>query len=570
MKPHTPLDAAIRAILPGLVGVAVFSFCVNLLMFTTPLYMLQVFERVLSTRSVETLLALTAIALFLLFVYQALEVVRSRVLVRMGTRFDEEIGGFLLTGAFRDSVKHRSLDSYAVLRDLRQVRDFVAGPPMIAFFDAPWFPLFIAFLWILHPWFGTLAIVAGLFLVAISVLNYLASRSVVQAASKFASRADLTLLSAQRNAEAIAAMGMFPSLRSRWRDLSRGAAGWQALGSDRAGLFVALSKTTRLVVQMGTLGLGAYLAIRQEISPGAIFAANIVIGRAMMPVESVVQNWRSFLVAREGYARIVELARTSAVEGPRISLPRPQGRLSLEKVFALPTKGGRAVISNVSFTVEPGRVLGIIGASGAGKSTLVRVLLGLVAPAAGHVRLDGSDLSHFDPDALGRYFGYVPQDVELFDATIAENIARLGTVDDEAVVEAARLAGVHELIQSLPDGYDTPVGAGGFALSGGQRQRISIARAIFGDPCLVVMDEPNSNLDGRGEDALVSTIGALRAKGTTVIVVTHKPGLLACADDVLFLENGSVRLFGERDKVLSEIMGPRLVAARPAPPSLAS
>ncbi|TXN07161.1 type I secretion system permease/ATPase [Methylobacterium sp. WL103] len=552
LHPPTPLQRVLRTIAPALVGVTVFSLCINLLLFVAPLFMINLYSRAVPTRSVETLLALFAIAVFLTGIYGALEAVRARVLVRVGLRIDEMVASTVFATAFRAAVTRRQPSQHQAVRDVDQVRDFFSGSAIFAFCDAPWTPIFIFGCFLIHPYFGGLAIFACLLTIALSIANEFVSRPALSRSGPLNTRAESLMMASHRNGEAIWAMGMVPAVTRRWARMHTEAVSWQATGSDKSGLLLSATKFVRQVISMSTLALAAYLAIEREISPAVIFAINILVSRSILPVEHMMQNWRSFGRTRAAYGRLQDLL--SNVEADRrMRLADPQGQLSVEGVYAGPPGVTKPILRNINFAIEAGSVLAIVGPSAAGKSTLARVLIGLWPPVTGTVRLDGAEVGHFDPHELGRHLGYVPQDVELFDGTISENIARLETPDPTKVLAASALAGTHDLIQSLPEGYNTRVGGGGVALSGGQRQRIALARAVYGDPALIILDEPNSNLDATGDDLLQAAIAKLRQRGTTVVVITHKAGLLAAADKVLVLDAGSVAHFGTRDEVLQKL-----------------
>jgi len=429
--------------------------------------MLQIYDRVITSRNELTLLLLTLIAGFLLVVYALLEKFRSAVLVRVGVEFNENLRDDVFKGAVRGTLYAPGAGHGQALRDLDSLREFLTGNGFITFFDAPWVPIFVAACFILHPWFGYVALGGGVVIFALALLNELATRKPLSASAQNSLAANAYVSSTLRNVEVIQAMGMARAVRERWKGKHDKAISWQANASDRAGLLVASTKFVRQFLQIFILGVGAYLTIKQEVTGGAMIAASILMGRALAPVEAAVGSWRSFVNARLGASRINQLLAAAGTAQNFVRLPEPTGHLALEGVLAGPPGSPSAILSNVTFSVQAGETLGVIGPSAAGKSSLARVIVGVWPVLAGAVRLDGSELSHYDPDQLGRSIGYLPQDVELFSGTVAENIARLGEVDDEKVIEAARLAGVHEMIQGLPKGYNTPIGEGGSTLSGG-------------------------------------------------------------------------------------------------------
>jgi len=554
------LARAFRPLRGAFIATMIFSFFINLLMFTAPLYMLQMYDRVLGSRNETTLVMLTIIAGGMLFIFGCLELVRSRVLVRIGARLDELLNRDVFTAVFARSVTQPNAGNSQALRDLDSVREFMTGQGLIAFADAPWVPLFLAVVFLFHPILGFVALAGALIIFALALANEFATRKPLAEASKSNVGASNFVSTSLRNAEAVAAMGMLPGIMSRWVQKHRGVLGLQAKASDRAGLILASSKSIRQFLQIGMLGAGAYLVLQMEITPGTMIAGSILMGRALAPVEQAVGQWRGFVNARTAYQRLNQLLLATEDERERMELPTPKGALSVERAVVAPPGSRTPVLKGISFELAPGEALGVIGPSGAGKSTLARALMGVWPVGSGNVRLDGADISDWDKAQLGPYLGYLPQDVELFDGTVAENIARFNTVDPDAVVRAAQMAGVHEMILRLPEGYDTQIGAGGQSLSGGQRQRVALARALYGDVRFVLLDEPNANLDSEGEKALTEAIGTLRSQGRTVAMITHRPALLGNVDKVLALDSGQVQAFGPRQEVLARFTKPAVVA----------
>lgn len=540
----------------GFVTAIVFSFFINILAFVGSIYMLQIYDRVITSRNELTLILLTLIAGFLLVVYALLEKFRSAVLVRVGVDLNDNLRDDVFKGAVRGTLYAPGAGHGQSLRDLDSLREFLTGSGFITFFDAPWVPIFVAACFILHPWFGYVALGGGILIFALALLNELATRKPLSVSAQNSLAANSYVSSTLRNVEVIQAMGMAGAIRERWKQKHDKAISWQASASDRAGLLVASTKFVRQFLQIFILGVGAYLTIKQEVTGGAMIAASILMGRALAPVEAAVGSWRSFVNARLGASRINQLLAATRGSQSYVQLPEPKGDLALEGVLAGPPGTPTAILNNVTFAVQAGETLGIIGPSAAGKSSLARVIVGVWPTLSGAVRLDGSELSHYDPEQLGRSVGYLPQDVELFAGTVAENIARLGEVDDGKVIAAAQLAGVHEMIQGLPKGYNTQIGEGGSSLSGGQRQRIGLARAIYDMPALVVLDEPNSNLDSDGEAALLNAINTLKEAKRTVVIVTHKTNILAVADKIVLMAGGKVQGFGPRDAILAKLIAP--------------
>lgn len=564
----TALDHALRAVRPAFIAVIVFSFFINLLGLNASIYMMQVYDRVLSSRSIETLILLTVITGFLYLVWAALEGFRTRVLERAGVAFDAKVNTAVFDAIQRSALRERGAGQTQTLRDLDSVREFFAGPGLTALCDLPWMPIYAICATLLHPYYGLLALGSVIVSGGLAVLNNRATRGSLAEATRKTIAANTLAAATLRNAEVLQAMGMSAELRRRWSTVRDAAMGWQGIAGDRGSLLVSLTKFNRALVQSVVLGLGAYLAIRREISPGMIIAGSILVGRCIQPIEQAVGNWKSVVNARHAYDRVQQLLRTAPQTGSRLRLPDPRGELSVEALFVRAPGREVPVVRNLSFRLPAGTGLGIIGPTAAGKSSLARALVGVWPAVSGCVRLDGSDLTHWDETQLGRAIGYLPQDVELFAGSIAENIARFTEASSTEIVAAARLAGVHDLIQHLPHGYNTQIGEGGLALSGGQRQRIGLARAVFGLPALIVLDEPNASLDPPGEQALADALRQLKAAGRTVVTITHRSAALGQCDLVLALKDGVAQAFGPREEVMSRLMG-----AAPAPgarPSLAA
>lgn len=556
----SPLKAGLRAIMPTVKSVVVFSMCINLLLFVSPLYMLQVYDRVLSSRSVGTLISITIIAGVLLAVYGLLEMVRTRVLVRAGILFDEKVAQPAFNAIHYAMLRKPDSSQVQALRDVDQLREFLTGAGLIAFCDAPWFPIFVFAAFLLHPWFGWIAIIGSLVIWSLTLLNEILTKRDLTEATSASMNALQRAATTFRNVEVLQAMGMLGALRSIWSGIHLRHMGWQGRASDRAGALIASTKFVRAFLQIVILGTGGYLAIQREITPGGIIAGSIIIGRALQPMEVAVGNWKGFVAARGAYRRLKGLFDMVGTATSRMSLPRPKGAVSVEAVIAAAPGQREAILRGISLQLPHGEALCIVGPSGAGKTTLARVLVGIWHIASGAVRLDGYDLSQWDSQELGQYIGYLPQDVELFSGTVAQNISRFqDDAPPEEVIAASVLAGCHEMIQHMGEGYNTQIGEGGQALSGGQRQRVALARALYGNPSLIVLDEPNSNLDGAGEEALTAAIQELKRRGTTVVLITHKLNILAIADRVLVMSGGTVQGYGPRDEILSQLMGPRVV-----------
>ena len=566
-KKTNVISEAFRATWPGFLTAIFFSLFINILAFVSPLYMLQIYDRVINSRNTMTLIALTVIAVFLVIVYAALEKIRSAILVRLGILFSNLSRSRLFDAVLKGSLLQPGRGHSQALRDLDTIREFLTGTGLISFCDAPWVPRFVAGCFILHRWYGYIATAGAVLIFCFAIANELLTRKQLKAASTKVIVASSYASATFRNAELLHAMGMLPGLRDRWLRRQDEGLELQAAASDRAGHLVAASKFLRVFLQIAILGMGAYLSIEQESTPGAMIAASIIMGRALAPVELAVANWKGFIAARSAYDRIMGLFGILPEEMDKLPLPAPEGHLSVENVIAVPPGAKDPVLRGITFALRPGEVLGVLGPSAAGKSSLARVLVGVWPTVHGKVRIDGAEIDHWAPERLGCHIGYLPQDVELFSGSIAENIARFNELNEIEIINAARMAGVHDMIQALPAGYNTQIGEGGFALSGGQRQRVGLARALYGKPAYIILDEPNASLDADGEAALLSAIQQLRHHGSTVVLITHKTNILAAADKIVVLSHGQVAGFGSRDEILSKLFGPRLA---PVPAAAAS
>lgn len=565
-KQGTLLRRALRELRGLFRIVGLFSLFINLLMLVGPLYMLQIYDRVLTSGSVETLIYLTVVAAFLILSGALLDLARARLLVRLSARLDDKLSETVFARMVRSALDTaHSLPR--PLKDLEAVRGFATGPGLLAFFDAPWMPVFIAIIFVFHPVLGLIALGGGIVLFAVAIASELLTRNPLKQAGGVSAQALSFAEDSMRNAEAVEAMGMMPGLKSAWGARHRQGLALQAAASDRAGWLTAVTKFVRPVLQVAILGAGASLVLLEQITPGVMIAASIIMGRALAPVEQAVQHWRGFLNAREGYSRLKDFFdnRDAEETAARTALPRPTGHLSVEKLVAAPPGRDKPLIKGIGFKLAAGESLGIIGPSGAGKSTLARLLVGVWQPASGHVRLDGADVAAWDSAELGGHLGYLPQDVALFDGTVAQNIARFGAVESDKVLAAARQAGVHEIVLRLAEGYDTRLGRGGAILSGGQRQRIALARALYGDPAFVVLDEPNSNLDGEGEAALRQALLHLKAIDTTVVLIAHRPSSVQTMDKMMLLRDGMIEQFGPRDEILAKVARPQGAGRRAHP-----
>jgi len=537
-------------------GIGIFSFFVNLLMLTGPIYMLQVYDRVLASRSVETLIVISLIMAWLYICMGFLDFCRSRVLVRVANKFEKTLGKRTFRIWLKQGLMGRSAIRHKPLNDLSTIRQFLSGNAPGTFFDLPWVPIYIAAIFVLHWQLGLLALAGSIVILISAIYNEWGTRKPMLESLKLRRVEQALAQQAHRNADTIESMGMGDHMRRRWENLNtRGSAEGQT-SSDRSGGSTAFSKAFRMFIQSAILGLGGYLAVKQIITPGAMIAASIILGRALAPIQMIIGQWRGFNAARDAYSRLNAFYEIVPEDGENTRLPTPTGQLSVENLMAGPPGAKTAVLAGLNFALKPGQGLGVIGPSAAGKSTLARMLVGIWMPQKGAVRLDGATFDQWSRDEIGKYIGYLPQNVELFDGTIGENIARFNpAATDESIVEAARWAGVHDLILRLPEGYDSRIGEGGIVLSGGQTQRIALARALYGEPALIVLDEPNASLDAEGDAALTKAIAEARRREKTVIVMAHRPSAIAAVDMLLMLRDGKQEAFGPKDEVIKQLQG---------------
>jgi ATP-binding cassette subfamily C protein EexD len=547
------VNDAVRECKHSFLTVAWFSAVINLLMIVPPLYMLQVYDRVIQSGSMPTLWMLSLIMVFLLTMMGALEWVRSQILVRVSNRFDQLLSHRLYRISMQQALYSGGTNTQAQpLQDLLGLRQFLTGNGLFAFFDAPWLPIYIVVMFMLHPLFGWFGIGATIVLALLAWANERATAQLLAEANKEQSSLAGRTSKSLRNAEVAHAMGMFVGLRAMWSESHLKMLGYQSKASHRAGFFVSISKTFRIIIQSIILGAGAYLTVIQEITPGLMIAGSILLGRALAPVDQIIGVWKQFVSARGQYTRLNTLLDKVPLDVEPMSLPDPKGLVLFENVATAPP-GRKAPVTQIGSFALPQGVVAIIGPSAAGKSTFVRALLGIWPLVRGVVRIDGADMHRWNRDHLGQFLGYLPQDIELFEGSVAVNIARFGEVDSKLVVAAAQLSGVHEMILKLPQGYDTDLGV--CPLSAGQRQRVALARAVYGLPNIVVLDEPNSNLDEAGEQSLADAVSQLKEQGTTVVVVSHRKSILKVVDTVIVMAEGSVKMMGPRDQILQKLAG---------------
>lgn len=550
---RSELTATLWAFRREFLIVGVLSFLANLLMLSPTLYMLQVFDRVLSSGSELTLIAVSLITIFLFGVMASSEWLRSRVLVRAGMEFDERLSSRVFNASFEAYLNQSSTNPSKAFGDLIQIRQFLTGNGIFALFDAPWAPIYIGVTFMLHPMLGWLSLVFALVQAALVWFGHRHTVAPAEAAASAASEAGVYLQSKLRNAEVLESMGMIGNLRPRWDQKHQAWSDQHALASGVTHRVMAWSKFIRYTQQSLSLGAGALLVIDGQLSPGAMIAANVLMGRALAPIDQLVNTWRGLSTSRAAFDRLERLLQDFPARDPALSRVAPSGALTLRNVVATASGRDMPILKGISFTVAAGEVVVILGPSGSGKSTLARTLVGIWPEVTGDVHLDDLDIGSWNRVELGRHLGYLPQDVELFEGSIADNIARLGEVDSQKVIDAARSAGLHEMILRFPKGYDTQIGEAGGLLSGGQRQRIGLARAVYGNPAIVVLDEPNANLDDAGEAALMRTVAELKAKGKTVFLITHRPGAIAVADRLMILQDGKLVANGPRDGVLAAL-----------------
>lgn len=536
------------------VSAAAISFFVNLLMLTGPIFMLQVYDRVLMSKSLPTLQALFLFVAGVFLVMGLLDFLRGRVLAIAGARFQALLDGRVYEGTMQVALNPSDRARPATaMKDLDAIQSFLSGPAPYAFFDAPWVPIYLGVIFMLHPWLGLFATGAAVLLLVIALLNQITTLEPEKEARKAASGADKYAETARREAETIRALGMTATTKSRWGKQRSDALTAHMSHSGRSGLFQAMSKALRMFLQSAILAVGAWLAVTNQISPGAMIASSILMGRALAPIDQAIGQWRGFLRARHAIGALEQFFASTPVMPPKTSLPAPAARLTVEGLAVIPPGLRQPTLRGVTFDVLPGEAIGVIGPSAAGKSTLARALVGIWPVATGEVRLDGATIDQWNTDDLGRLIGYLPQEVGLFNGTVAQNIARLqDEAEPQDIVQAAERAGAHSMILRLHNGYDTEIGEGGAQLSGGQRQRIGLARALYGNPPLLVFDEPNANLDAEGEQSLIHAIKQAKDRGCAVIVMAHRPSAIALCERLLVLRDGAPAGFGPRDEVLAK------------------
>ncbi len=567
------ISAAIAASRQAFIGIGILSFLINILMLTGPLFMLQVYDRVMTSGSMPTLVALSLMTVLLYGMCGFFELVRSRIVVRAGVEIDQRLSDRIFRASLRRSLFTQGASTSA-LRDLDTVRQFASGPAPMTFFDAPWTPIYLLVIFLVHWALGVAALVGAGIIVAMTIYSERSAREPLGEANKAAVRSLEMADSAQRNVEALAAMGMIEPYRRRWQKLSSEALAWQIHAADRIGSAMSFSKSMRLLLQSLMLAVGAALAIDGDISAGSIIAGTIIFGRALAPVEQAVAQWKSFTKARDSFDKLSQLLKDEPAPPARTALPKPNGDIAVKQLRVAAPDSRKLILANLNFSIRPGEICAVIGPSASGKSTLARALVGLWPPVSGSISIDGADLHQWSPEALGQHIGYLPQDVELFSGTVRDNICRFREdATDAKVIEAARMAHAHDMILALPQGYDTQLGAFGTYLSAGQRQRIGLARALYGDPAFIVLDEPNANLDRAGDEALAAALIGMKARGQSVVLVSHRVQVMGNADTLLYVDRGVQRAFGPKAEVMKlfkQGAQPPVASAAPPPPRPAS
>ncbi|EAN2945078.1 type I secretion system permease/ATPase [Citrobacter werkmanii] len=553
---HNEIAGTLRSRKKAFWTVGIFTSFINLLMLIPSVYMLQVYDRALPSRNEITLLMLTIFVLGGLGVISLLEYIRSMIVIRISNQLDMHLNSRVYIASYESNLENKFSDTGQLLTDLSTLRQFITSNALFAFFDVPWFPIYLIVIFFFNFWLGVFALFGAISLITLAIINEVYSKKPLAEASKFALRSNSMASTTLRHAETIEALGMLPNFKYRWLNLHKKFLSYQCIASERANKISAITKFVRMSLQSLILGGGGWLAISGQISPGMMIAGSILLGRMLSPLEQIINVWKSYGSARLSYDRLVKLLDMYPQRSKGMSLPRPYGYLSVESVTASPPRqNSHYILNNVSFSINPGDVLGVIGPSASGKSTLARLLVGVWPVSKGCVRLDGVDIYHWNKDELGPNIGYLPQDIQLFPGTIAENISRFNPVDSGKIIEAAKLADVHELILGFPGGYDFTIGNDGIGLSGGQKQRIGLARALYGNPSLIILDEPNSNLDGAGEAALARAILLLKKNNKTIVLISHRTNLLSTTTHLLLLVNGGVQAFGPTQHVLQMLPG---------------
>ena len=547
------LGRILKSAKKSFISIGIFSLFVNILMLVPALYMLQLYDRVVTGRSEETLIMLTLIVIVLFITMGTLEIVRTKVLMIIGNKFDLQLSQRLFDILFDFANKNPAQASSMPFNDLSTIRQFLTSNGVFAFFDIIWVPIYLGILFLFHPYYGWFAIFAMIVMIVFTAINEYQTKNKLNEASKLNKEVTMYVDSTIKNAEVVNAMGMKPNLKNIWKEKYFNYLTSQHTANDKNRTWSNISKSTRTMLQSMMLGIGAYLTINDELTGGMMIAGSILLGRALAPIDLIIGSWRNFNSSKEAYKRLEKLLEEYPQTQQKMQLPSPEGSLRLENIAVIPPLAKTESLKGISMEIKKGDVVGIIGHSAAGKSSLARAVLGVWPLSRGVVRLDNADIHQWDKEHLGKFVGYLPQDIELFEGTIAQNIARFGEVDSKKVIEASKKANIHEMILLLPQGYDTKIGPGGMMLSGGQRQRVALARALYGNPVLVVLDEPNSNLDDQGEIALILTIEKLKQEQVTVLLITHRPNILKITNKIAILKQGMLELYGNTSEILSKL-----------------
>lgn len=550
---YSDLEKALKKVRSSFITIAIYSFFLNILMLASPIYMLAVYDIVMPAKSIDTLFVVTLVILIFFIGIAVLEYVRSRIMIHISNKLDSYLNKRVFNAAFDLAAKYPGKANAEPLRDFNTIKTFLTGPAAFAFFDAPWFPIYIAIMFAFDSVYGFYGIGATIIIIILTILNEKATKKGLEHSNAMYQKSINHFNNAVRNIEVVEAMGMRRPLFKQWMEKHFEFLKTHTEASNIASIYTNASKTFRMLSSSLMYGVGALLAINGSISPGMIIAGAVLLGRALAPISQLVSTWKSFSAARISYKKLNDLLNEFEEPKEKISLPAPKGKVTMENVVVIPPLAEKPVLKGISLNIEAGESIAIIGPSAAGKSTIAKAAVGVWKPVSGHVRIDGADISQYNRDELGEYIGYLPQDIELFEGTIAQNIARFREDDPSKTIEAAKLSGTHDLILKLPHGYETKVGPGGSSLSGGQKQRIGLARAVYGIPKIVVLDEPNSNLDDAGEYALMMALRILKQKGSTVIFITHKRNLLALADKIAVVQDGTIKLLGPKDQVIAAL-----------------
>jgi len=552
---YSDLEKALKRIKSSFVAIGVYSFFLNILMLSSTIYMLAVYDIVMPSKSLDTLLVVTLVILIFFVGMALLEYVRSRIMVHISNKLDASLNKRIFDATFDLAAKNPGKASPAPMRDFNTIKQFLTGPAVFAFFDAPWFPIYLAIMFAFDPIYGFYGLGATLIIIILTIMNEKATKKGLEHSNSMYQKSIEHFSNSIRNVEVVEAMGMRRALFKKWMEKHFEFIQTHTEASNIASMYTNASKTFRMMASSLMYGVGALLAINGHISPGMIIAGAVLLGRALAPISQLVATWKSFANARVSYRKLNELLLQFEEHNEKLSLPAPEGKIEFQNVVVVPPLGKTPVLKGVNLIVNPGECVGVIGPSAAGKSTLAKTAVGVWHPVNGTVRIDGAEISHYNRDELGEHIGYLPQDIELFEGTIAENIARFRSEDPQKIIEAAKLSGTHDLILQLPNGYETKVGPGGASLSGGQKQRIGLARAVYGLPKIIVLDEPNSNLDDAGEYALMMAMRILKQKGSTIIFITHRRSLLSLADKIAIVKDGLITMYGPRDEVLTALNG---------------